>query len=70
MLDREDVKGPWREHTEHDFVRQMADGTLPLEQFKYYLIQDYLFLVGERSQSQQMSSNILRRYTSPERTLF
>ncbi|KAK3079081.1 hypothetical protein LTS18_005788, partial [Coniosporium uncinatum] len=45
MLDREDVKGPWREHTEHDFVRQMADGTLPLEQFKYYLIQDYLFLI-------------------------
>jgi len=45
ILSREDVKGPWREHTHHDFVQQMQDGTLPLEKFKTYLIQDYLFLI-------------------------
>lgn len=45
LLHRDDVKGPWREYTQHEFVRQMADGTLPVEKFKNYLIQDYLFLV-------------------------
>ena len=45
LLDRPDVKDIWRQYTEHDFVNKMADGTLPIEQFKYYLIQDYLYLV-------------------------
>jgi thiaminase len=45
MLERTDVKGPWRDHTHHEFVRQMQNGTLPLETFKTYLIQDYLFLI-------------------------
>jgi len=45
LLDRADVRGPWKEHTEHVFVAAMADGSLPLESFKYYLVQDYLYLV-------------------------
>ncbi|GME58465.1 hypothetical protein GTA08_BOTSDO05853 [Neofusicoccum parvum] len=45
ILDREDVKGPWREHTHHSFVKQLADGSLPLGKFRNYLIQDYLFLI-------------------------
>jgi hydroxymethylpyrimidine/phosphomethylpyrimidine kinase len=45
ILARPDVRGPWRNYTEHDFVRQMGDGTLPVDKFKYYLIQDYLFLI-------------------------
>jgi thiaminase len=40
------VKGPWKEHTEHAFVAGLGDGSLPVESFKYYLVQDYLFLVG------------------------
>ena len=35
----------WRFYTEHDFVRQLGAGTLPLESFKHYLAQDYLFLI-------------------------
>ena len=35
----------WRSYTEHDFVRQLGAGTLPLESFKHYLAQDYLFLI-------------------------
>ena len=46
VLEREDVQPAWKQHTEHDFVAGLADGTLPVESFKYYLIQDYLFLVG------------------------
>lgn len=45
LLDREDIQGPWKQYTEHDFVQRMGDGTLPVENFKYYMIQDYLFLV-------------------------
>lgn len=45
LLDREEIQRPWKEYTEHVFVQQMGDGTLPVENFKYYMIQDYLFLV-------------------------
>lgn len=45
LLDRADVKDSWRQFTEHEFVNRMADGTLALEAFKYYLVQDYLYLV-------------------------
>ncbi|RDL35139.1 Ribokinase-like protein [Venustampulla echinocandica] len=44
LLNRPDVDVAWRGHTEHDFVAGLADGTLPVEAFKYYLVQDYLYL--------------------------
>ena len=45
LLDRDDVQVPWKEYTQHEFVQRMGDGTLPLEKFMYYLVQDYQFLV-------------------------
>ena len=45
LLDREDIQKPWKQYTRHEFVRKMADGSLPIDNFKYYMIQDYLFLV-------------------------
>jgi thiaminase len=47
LLERKDVAGPWKEHTEHDFIKGLADGTLPVDKFKVYLIQDYLYLVDK-----------------------
>jgi len=35
----------WDHYVEHDFVRQMGDGSLPRKAFQTYLIQDYLFLI-------------------------
>jgi thiaminase/transcriptional activator TenA len=35
----------WRAYTEHAFVRQIGDGSLPHACFRHFLIQDYLFLV-------------------------
>jgi len=35
----------WRAYTHHDFVRGMADGSLPEAAFRHYLGQDYLFLI-------------------------
>ncbi|KAF2097226.1 hypothetical protein NA57DRAFT_66864 [Rhizodiscina lignyota] len=45
LLERPDVKGAWKEHTEHDFVKRLADNSLDIGRFKFYLIQDYLFLI-------------------------
>ena len=35
----------WEADLKHPFVRGIADGSLPTEKFKFYLIQDYLFLL-------------------------
>lgn len=35
----------WQAYIEHDFVRQLGDGTLAPESFRHYLKQDYLFLI-------------------------
>lgn len=35
----------WRAYTEHEFVAGLGDGSLPEAAFKYYLKQDYLFLI-------------------------
>ncbi|KAL2760915.1 hypothetical protein ACRALDRAFT_2131177 [Sodiomyces alcalophilus JCM 7366] len=45
LLDRPDVKDVFKTFVYHPFVMAMGDGTLPLESFKGYLIQDYLYLV-------------------------
>ena len=49
-LERPDVQPVWRDFTEHAFVAGIANGTLPVEKFKTYLIQDYLYLVSGPSQ--------------------
>ncbi|OGE53870.1 hypothetical protein PENARI_c007G09929 [Penicillium arizonense] len=45
VLDRPDVKQVWEKFTLHEFVEGMGQGTLPIERFKAYLVQDYLYLV-------------------------
>lgn len=39
LLERPDVAPVWHNYTNHPFVQAMADGSLPLESFKGYLIQ-------------------------------
>lgn len=39
------IGGQWQAYTEHEFVRALGEGTLPLAAFQDYLVQDYLFLV-------------------------
>jgi thiaminase (transcriptional activator TenA) len=35
----------WRSYIEHPFTNAIADGSLPEPAFRYYLAQDYLFLI-------------------------
>ncbi len=35
----------WADYTRHPFVKQLGKGDLPIECFKHYLVQDYLFLI-------------------------
>jgi thiaminase/transcriptional activator TenA len=43
---RTDTEPIWRRIFAHPFLREIKDGTLPLEKFRYYLVQDYLYLEG------------------------
>ncbi|EME41336.1 hypothetical protein DOTSEDRAFT_134857 [Dothistroma septosporum NZE10] len=44
VLAHPSVVKPWQDYTHHSFVEAMGDGTLDPEAFKYYMIQDYLYL--------------------------
>ena len=35
----------WNDYTQHDFVKQLAVGTLAADSFRHYLVQDYLYLI-------------------------
>ncbi|KAJ49675.1 thiaminase/transcriptional activator TenA [Clostridium tetanomorphum] len=41
----ESVKEIWQSYYEHPFVKGIGDGTLEVDKFKYYMIQDYLYLL-------------------------
>ena len=35
----------WQKIVSHPFVTELGDGTLPLENFRFYMCQDYVFLI-------------------------
>ncbi|MDO4175467.1 MAG: thiaminase II, partial [Eubacteriales bacterium] len=35
----------WEKYNEHPFVKGIADGTLPIEKFQFFMIQDHLYLM-------------------------
>jgi len=42
---RQKAAGVWEAQHQHPFVRGIGDGTLDLEKFKFWLRQDYVFLI-------------------------
>jgi len=38
-------KADWRKNHEHPFIVDMGKGTLDLDKFRFYMIQDYLYLI-------------------------
>lgn len=63
-MDRPDVQCAWEKFTKHDFVEGMGQGTLPLERFKEYLVQDYLYLVRLPIRDKRINSAILTDKTT------
>lgn len=45
LLSRPDVAPVWHKFVYHPFVMGLGSGKLPLDSFKNYLMQDYLYLV-------------------------
>ena len=43
---RNEAEPIWRRIFDHPFLKEIKDGTLPEETFRYYLLQDYLYLEG------------------------
>ena len=41
----ESVEDIWRSYYEHPFVKGIGNGTLEIDKFKFYMIQDYLYLL-------------------------
>ncbi|MCZ8518524.1 MULTISPECIES: thiaminase II [Paenibacillus] len=39
------LEGVWRQNHAHPFVREMGAGTLDREKFRFYMVQDYLYLI-------------------------
>jgi len=39
------VKDIWESYNEHPFVKGISDGTLPIDKFQFYMIQDHLYLL-------------------------
>ncbi len=42
---KESCRDDWQRYVAHEFVRRIADGSLPEAAFRHYLGQDYLFLI-------------------------
>ena len=42
----ENAEPYWNQYIDHKFVRDVQQGSLPLKSFKFYLQQDYLFLIN------------------------
>ncbi|ABN69167.1 transcriptional activator, TenA family [Staphylothermus marinus F1] len=43
---REEASSIWNKIFKHPFVVELFKGSLPIEKFRYYVIQDYNFLIG------------------------
>ncbi|TYR79577.1 thiaminase II [Priestia megaterium] len=41
----EKIQPVWRQNHAHPFVQEMGDGSLDKEKFRFYMIQDYLYLI-------------------------
>ena len=57
----------WEADLKHPFVRGIADGSLPTEKFKFYLIQDYLFLLDY---SRVFAHGVIKAHDEPTMAMF
>ena len=66
------AEGIWKAYNDHPFVLGIQDGTLDKEKFRYYIIQDYLYLedyaktfaVGVAKAKSLEMANLFAKYIS------
>ena len=66
------TKDIWQQYNQHPFVLGIQDGTLDKEKFRYYMIQDYLYLedyaktfaVGVAKAKSLRTANLFAKYIS------
>ena len=66
------AKDIWQQYNQHPFVLGIQDGTLDQEKFRYYMIQDYLYLedyaktfaVGVAKAKSLRTANLFAKYIS------
>ena len=39
-----ELKPIWEANHHHPFVQELSEGTLDVEKFKFYMIQDYIYI--------------------------
>lgn len=45
LIEHPKVKPHWDSYVNHEFVRQVANGTLPRDKFRFFIEQDYAYLI-------------------------
>ena len=64
----------WETVSVHPFLSELQDGTLPVEKFRYYILQDYLYLGGfgraaaaalAQAPDTESAVRLLKRVTTP-----
>lgn len=53
---RNDADSIWKEISNHPFVVELYEGVLPLEKFKFYVLQDYNYLAADMKNLSILSS--------------
>lgn len=41
---KQSVQSEWNAATDHPFCKELANGSLPLDKMRWYLVQDYKFI--------------------------
>jgi hydroxymethylpyrimidine/phosphomethylpyrimidine kinase len=57
LLEHPAVRSVWDEFVNHPFVMALGNGTLPVDSFKGYIVQDYLYLVRSLPYSHSYSQS-------------
>ena len=64
----------WQEIQDHPFLRELQDGTLPIEKFRYYVIQDFHYMAGfgrtvaaalSKALDDELANRLLPRVSTP-----
>ena len=63
----DEVKEIWDSYNTHPFVKGIADGSLPVEKFRFYMIQDHLYLM---EYAKLFALGIIKSHTESDLRMF